>query len=501
MSSRLRIPLAVTVLTLCAAAAYYWFSDQRSTGAATDEVTAAALDPATAIPSDRVELPPEKLLSADLSFSDVTTTSLRLETVVPGRLQYDERRHVEIRSATSGIITDIRVKPGDSVLAGDVLIVLNSSDVGNARADVLQRTATLKLARDKRDWQKATCSGLAKLAEAIRGRVPVENIRHQFREVILGKSREQLLSAYSDLLLAESLADAAQKNAKSGVVPGRVVEERLTTRDNSEAALTSALEELTFEATQSCRQAEAEAEDAQRRLKISLQSVRTLLGNTTAEDPTEPLHSAADGSAQPDAVLDEVLSLVRLLAPFGGTIERRQLSASERVDGGSAILTLADTSTLWVAADLREREWSALDLKQGDRVQVSTPVPGIETLTATIHFLGREVDPRTNAVPLIAVIDNADGRLRPGMSVRVTVPLSAARDVLAVREAAVLQHQGHSFVFTTDGSSEFRRAEIVPGMNSGGMIEVVSGLQQGQKVVSGGAFYLKSELLLQGEDK
>lgn len=282
---------------------------------------------------------------------------------------------------------------------------------------------------------------------------------------------------------------------------GRVLEERLTTRDNSEAALTSALEELTFEATQSCRQAEAEAEDAERRLKISTQSVRTLLGNITAKDLNEPAQLAADTSAQQDTSAEEALSLVRLRAPFAGTIERRHFSASERVDGGSAILTLADTSTLWVAADLREREWTALSLKQGDRIQVTTPVPGVESLAATVHFLGREVDPQTNAVPLVAVIDNADGWLRPGMPVRVSIPISAARDVMVVPESSVLRHEDQTFVFTSIGRSVFCRSDIVTGQQSEGMIEIVSGLKHGQQVVSGGAFYLKSELLLQSEDE
>ncbi len=445
-----------------------------------------------------VELTPQKMEVAGVSLTEASMTVLRPENNVPGRLRYDDRRHVEIRSAAPGIITEIHFKPGDSVKAGDILVELNSPEVGNARADVLQRKSELKLAMENRDWQKATCEGLEKLSTAIRSRMPVDKIRAQFRDTILGKSRDQLLSAYSDLLLAESLVTAVEQNAKSGIVPGRMVEERLNNRDNSEAALLSALEEQSFEARQRCRQAEAQVEDAERRSRISLQTVRTLLGKATASstEPVTPESLEMDPDLEPN-----FLSSVKLRAPFAGTIERRMFSTSERVESGDAMLTLADTSTLWVAADLREREWNALTLRPGDEVEVTTSIPGLATRKAVVHFVGREVDPATNAVPLVATIDNSDGQLRPGMFVRVAVPTAQARESLTVPEASVLEHDRKSFVFTPDGQSVFRRVDITPGIHTAGMVEVISGLNDGEQVVVNGSFVLKSELLLQGESE
>ena len=443
-----------------------------------------------------VELSLQKLQKAGVTFSEVARSTLRPENLVPGRLQYDDRRHVEIRSAATGIITEIHVKPGERVQAGDILVELNSPEVGNVRADVLQRKSELKLAIESRDWQKSTCEGLKKLSEAIRSRVAVEKIREQFKNTVLGKSRDQLLSAYSELLLAESLVASAQQNAKAGIVSGRTLEERLNHQNNSEAALLAALEEQSFEATQRCRQADAQVEDAERRSRISLQTVRTLIGRS-AETPTDP---ATPESPESDVDLQpEFLSTVKLRAPFSGTIEQRLFSTSERVAAGDAMLTLADTSTLWVAADLREREWNALSLQPGDEIEVTTSIPGLELIKALVHFVGRAVDPSTNAVPLVATIDNADGRLRPGMFVRVAVPIAESRQCLTVPEASVLEHDRQSFVFTAVGDSSFRRVNIKAGIHTAEMVEVLSGLEGGEKVVVKGSFYLKSELLLQGE--
>ena len=449
-----------------------------------------------------VQLTPDKLKAASIQLAAVERTQLRPENKVPGRLKYDDRRHVEVRSATGGIVTAVPVNPGDEVKAGDVLIELSSPEVGSARADVLLRAAELKLAVESRDWEQEICDGLAKLSKAIRDRVPVERIKQEFRNVTLGKNREQLLSAYSDLLLAESLVSAARDNVSSGVVPGRIIAERTNSRDNAEATLLTALESLTYTTTVSRRHAEAAVEDAERRIRISRQSVLTLLGHSDADEhSTSPTaeNKAADGKSTATEN-PELLSLVQLRAPFAGTIERRNFSPSERVAAGDGLLTLADTVTLWVAADLREREWSALILKTGDEIVVEPATPNAQPMIARVHFVGREVDPTTNAIPLVAVIDNTNGQLRPGMFVRVVVPLAESREALTVPESSVLEHDGHTFVFTPESGDTFRRVDIIPGLRVAGKVEVVSGLNADQQVVSHGGFYLKSEMLLEGEE-
>lgn len=497
-----RVVIGVLIVVSAIAAFFGWQHYFSLADSVADEVVAESTDSpeAVKIPSS-VQLTPDKLKASDIQLAAVERTQLRPENKVPGRLKYDDRRHVEVRSATGGIITAVRVNPGDQVGAGDVLIEISSPEVGNARADVLQRAAELKLAVESRDWEKEICDGLAKLSQAIRDRMPVNRIKQEFKNVTLGKNREQLLSAYSDLLLAESLVSAARDSVNSGVVPGRQIAERTNSRDNAEAALLTALESLTYTTNVSRRHAEAAVEDAERRLRISRQSVLTLLGHSAADEHSTSHASgnkAADGKTT-DIPDPESLSLVQLRAPFAGTIERRNFSPSERVAAGDGLLTLADTATLWVAADLREREWSALILKPGDEILVEPATPGGEPLVARVHFVGREVDPTTNAIPLVAVIENANGQLRPGMFVRVAVPLAAAREALTVPESSVLEHNGQTFVYTPDGDASFHRVDFIPGLSVNGKVEVVSGLNVDQHVVSHGGFYLKSEMLLEGE--
>ncbi|MCA9065523.1 MAG: efflux RND transporter periplasmic adaptor subunit [Planctomycetaceae bacterium] len=426
-----------------------------------------------------------------------TTTAQRLVVqparVVPGRLQYDDRRHIEIRAATPGIVTAIHVRPGETVEAGTLLLELSSPEIGQARADVLKCAAELSLATEQQDWHVTTCRGIEQLNEAVSKRLPLAEIRRTFRTVTLGESRDSVLTTYSQLLLAESLLASAEQNAASGVIPERVVQERTSERDSAEATLTGTLEQLLFDARRRCRQAETEVADAQRRLRIARHHVNTLLGKLSSDEDNHP-----DGTNEAEA---DQLSIVEVRAPFAGTIERRNYSVSERVEVGNSLFVLADTSTLWVAADLREREWTALGLQAGDPLEVFLPGEPSKPISAKVYFVGREVDIDSNAVPLVAEIQNADGHLRPGMYVTVKVPVSSAREILSVPEGAVLEHDQQEFVFVPGSEGEFRRVNVQTGVRCDQQVEILTGLNEGEVVVCSNAFFLKSELLLEGEEE
>ena len=493
-----RVALASSALAVLGAGGWYAWSRPFSAPAVISSDAAASSVPAAEGDSSqdpaemlrRVQLTPQKSAAAGFAMATAVSQPLQHEHLVPGRIQYDDRRHVVVRSATPGIVVRLLVRPGQQVQRGEVLLELNSSEVGDARADVLQRTSELQVAQESSKWARETCEGLASLSQSIRERASIDAIRQQFRSVVLGKSREVLLSTYSELLLAEVQLKTAEENARAGVIPGRVVIEKRQACDQLEETLASQLEERTFEARQLQLQTASRQQDADRRLRIARQHVRTLLGS--ADDETVPA-DAGDAEA--------TLSVIQLRAPFAGTVEQLNISNAERVESSAALLTLADTSTLWVAADLRQREWRALQLQPGDKVRVIPSLEGMEPREAAIHFAGREVDPTTNAVPLVSVIDNADGRLRPGMFVRVAIPVAEPKTTLTVPESSLLEHDRQPFVFVPAGQDLYERVDVKPGLRTDGLVEIVQGLREGDRVVAEGAFFLKSELLLQGESE
>jgi cobalt-zinc-cadmium efflux system membrane fusion protein len=480
------LPILGIMVVLIAGAYLLWTRWPTSGSAETQAAADGAGQPVT----DLVTFSPEKMQAAGLQTTAAQRRWLVRTSTVPGRLQYEGPRHVEIAVATPGMIVGVTVRTGERVTDGQVLATLSSPEIGDARADVLLRQSELRVARQKQEWEQSTCYGLEQLAEAVRLRVSLRELSERFAELTLGAAREKVLSAYSRLQLAEQLASAVESPAATGVVAGRTVRQRQSERERALAALDAELEQSLFDARLRFRQAENAVADAERRLRVSQHHLITLLGMPNDSDFTDPAELEPSRFSQVD-----------VRAPLAGTIERVVRAPSERVQSGDVLFELADTSRLWVSADLREREFPDLSLDTGDVIAVTAAARPRETLSATVHHVGREVDPQTNALPLVATLENPDGHLRPGMFARVTVPLGPARHVLAVPESAIVEHEGDQFVFVPAADREFRRVDVTTGISQDGWTEIVCGLEEGVLVASQGTFYLKSELLLEKEEE
>ncbi|SFI15012.1 efflux RND transporter periplasmic adaptor subunit [Planctomicrobium piriforme] len=473
-------------VAVCLVGAGIWFAVTRAPHDSKPTETLSAAKPVeTSEPIDAVvTLSPAKQQAIGIQLTAAIEKEMQPMATVPGRLQYDDTRHIEVKASTSGILTKVLVGPGTVVSEGDVLAVESSPEVGTARADVLRRRAEYELAKQKYEWRRSACEGLRQLVAAVRSGSDPQSIVDKLDSTTLGAYREQVVSAYSRFRLAKSLADAVDQGS-AGALSGRIVQERMSERDAAQAALQAVTEQSLFEACQASSLAKLEVDDAERRLKISRQNVEMLLGYAESEQ------LEADAPS---------LSLVEVRAPIDGTIEARTYSTQERVQLGNCLFVLANTSRLWVSADIREQQWAALGLRPGQALAITSPAMPDQMLTSTVEFVGREVNPATNAVPLVATINNESGHLRPGQFVRVQLPLGEPRKAVAVPESAVVEHDGRRFVFVPVEAGQFRRVDVTTGIQDEDWTEIRAGLSAGERVVSHGAFELKSELLLEKEE-
>lgn len=488
MKPRLLRLAGVVVVALAGGSVWAWrlwhSSGQAAEAAMSTDASSTTFEAARLV----VSLSQDKLQAAGIQTAPVKLHRFGSSLSVSGRVQYDDTRHVEIRAATDGVVANVLVKPGDQVVAGQVLAVLSSPEVGTARANVLQRRTEWKLAERAAEWERETCDNLAKLIEALEAHRPLKEVRAEFQNRKLGDHRSSLLAAYARAELAQSLI--ADVERLTSVLPERTIQERLYEAEAAQAALTAACEQSAFNARQRSDTALAAMHDARRRLEIAQQQLTALLGyrEEIAEENSEGREATRS------------LSEVECRAPFAGTIERKFYSVSERVKPGESLFVLADTRRLWIAADLREREWSLLNLSPDEELTVEFPaLPNLQR-TARVHYVGREVSADSRAVPLVATIDNADGLLRPGLFVRVTIPGRDVASRLGVPSSAIVEHEREKFVFVQDSADTFRRVDVTTGLEADGLVEITTGLAVGDPVVTRGAFLLKSELLLEGEE-
>ena len=437
-------------------------------------------------PRDHVTLTAEKFAAAQIAVTLPSRRELQSRRIVPGRIEYDATRHVEVKSPFDGLIRRIEVKVGDRVTEGKVMAVVDSPELGDGRADVLMRETDLEQAVNEHEWWHSIQANLDELLARLKRPVEIQLLETEFADKLLGDYRQQIMTAYSRMRLAEKLSSNVKPAGEAGGVSVRAMLELGTARDTTTAEYLAACEQATFEVKQKHLKAESAMKNAERRLIVAKQRL-SLLVNQPYESIQDPGNT-------------ESLSTWPVKAPFTATVEEILLAPRERVQTAQGLFQLADASRLWVQAQIRERDWAALTITAGQTVHVQTPALPGETLEATVSFVGRTVAMDTRAVPLTAEIDNKNGKLRPGMIVRVLIPDGPVRECLTVPQTAVTSNDGRNFVFIETAEREYHLRDVTIGFSVDPWIEILKGIEPGEKVVTSGTALLKAEMLLEPEE-
>lgn len=431
-----------------------------------------------------VALTPEKIAAAGIATMTAEVRELRETATVPGRLGYDRLRHVEVKVPVASVVETVLVRPGEDVEAGQPLVELSSSEVAVARNELLQAAAEVKLVQTRYAWQQVIHRNIADLIAALEKGEPFESIEAEFAKRTLGEQRQALMSAYSELKLAQQVVAQSRRLKEEGALSGRLLQERISRRERAAAAFRAVLDQVQYDTRQKLAIVEAELQVARRRHDAKQERLKLLMG---------PFGSQETGD-------EHSLSHYRIHAPFPGRVADLSCSAALRVARGEMLMVIADDRQLWLSARIHQRQWAAVDLKQGEVVKFRMPAFPQREWEASVSFIGTEVAADGHFLPLVATVDNKDRRLRPGMFAWVDVPLSVGTRALAIPESAVQRHDGRTFVFKQIGPGRYQRVDVKLGAGAGGWVAVESGLSEGDVIVSHGAFFLKSELLLEREE-
>ena len=123
---------------------------------------------------------------------------------------------------------------------------------------------------------------------------------------------------------------------------------------------------------------------------------------------------------------------------------------------GAPLFVLADTTALWVSAEIHERDWTALDVAPGSRDCDPRSGSGRpRNWRPKCRHVGGQVSAETRSVPLVAELPNPDGRLKPGLFAWALVPLDKPREALVVPASAIVRNENQPFVFVPAGERTF----------------------------------------------
>jgi cobalt-zinc-cadmium efflux system membrane fusion protein len=176
-------------------------------------------------------------------------------------------------------------------------------------------------------------------------------------------------------------------------------------------------------------------------------------------------------------------------APRAGRVMEVAVAPGEfHADTSSALLQIADLTTVWLVSDVPEHRLASV--RTGEDVEVTfVAFPG-ERFTGRIARVGNALDADTRSLKLYAELPNRDGRLRPEMFATIRV-LGAARDVPVVPADAVVRAGTGAVVVVADGDNgRFVSRQVRVGRQQSGRVAILEGLEPGERVVVDGALLL-----------
>lgn len=184
-------------------------------------------------------------------------------------------------------------------------------------------------------------------------------------------------------------------------------------------------------------------------------------------------------------------SRIVVRAPQAGVVTELNVRDGMYVTPDTVVMSFADLSSVWLLADVFERQAAWVAVGQTAEVRLSYR-PG-EVFTGSVDFIYPNLDPKTRTLRARLRLDNPGEILKPGMYANVQIFAGPKDDVLSVPQQALVRSGRTDRVIVALGEGRFRAVDVLAGMESGDWIEIREGLQEGDQVVVSGQFLIDSE--------
>jgi len=241
---------------------------------------------------------------------------------------------------------------------------------------------------------------------------------------------------------------------------------------------------------------------AQEELLLAARMAESLADSRVSDagDAADELYAAARRRLQYWDVSDEqidhllearqVSRTLTLYAPASGVVMEKNVFQGQAFEAGSALYMIADLSEVWMNAEVFEADAGLV--REGMRADVTVEALPGQGFTGRIQYVYPTLADRTRSIRARVALMNPGGRLKPGMygTVRITANLG---EVLTIPLTAVLYTGERAVTFVDMGGGALMPQELELGVRGDGLVEVLAGVEPGQRVVTSAQFLMDSE--------
>ena len=315
---------------------------------------------------------------------------------------------------------------------------------------------------------------------------PEAEALEEFEDLDIGEHRRELLGGYAALQAGRATADRLERLFEQEITSEAAYLEARSELEQASAEYASARDAITYANARDLQQRQRAVETATLALKAAERKLLAL-GLTDEQVASIPEQE------------DEELAMAQLTAPLAGTVTKRELARGEVVNTETEAFVVADLSNVWVMLTVYPRDLDTVAPGQ----PVTLRSPGLEPVEAMIDYLSPTVDEETRTATARVVLDNPEGRWRPGLFVTGVIntgsrkrPNGTAGDDsqgVVIPRSALQEIEGRTAVFVQNADG-FEPRFVEVGETGGDTVRIVRGLKPGERYVATNGFTLKAEL-------
>lgn len=187
----------------------------------------------------------------------------------------------------------------------------------------------------------------------------------------------------------------------------------------------------------------------------------------------------------------EIKKNIHIHSPFNGVVINIGAREGQYVTPQTELYMLADLSTVWVYADVFESELPWVNV--GDSVEMTlTGIPS-KKFKGTLSYIYPYAEVKTRTIKVRLVFDNAELLLKPDMFANIVIHTQQQPDAITVPSEAIVRSGERDQVFVVREQGKFEPREVIIGLSSNGLTQIVKGISPGEKVVTSSQFLIDSE--------
>ena len=425
----------------------------------------------------RVELPDEAIKNADIALKTAGPATLKNRLKLSGEIGFNENKVVHIVPRLNGIVKKVFKNLGALVKAGDLLAIIESRELAEAKIKYFASVKHSDLAKIDLERETLLYENTTLMLDLLEKKLDLDGVYRELKDLQIGESRELLIPAYAKMRLARSVylreKMLFEKEISSESEYLRAVEDH----KSSEAKYIALREKIAYDGSWKIRQ-------KNRTYEIETLNVQTarqkLLALGLSDQEIRALPNQKEGA----------FTQYELRSPLPGVVIQKFITTGEAVKNDDDVFLLADISDVWANIAIPAKDLKYVKL--GQSVSVKNENLGIDA-KGKLRYLDSIIDEKNRTVTGRVVIPNSTKLWRPGTFVALELDFEERAVPLAVRVEAIQTIRDWSVVFVKYGNF-FEARPLELGENDGNWVEVLKGLSAGERYVAKNSFVVKAEI-------